>query len=186
MPRPHDAGSGPVERPAGGRTADGYQRRYNRRGWRGANDGRSEAQVFLFATVLPLVGDGDAVDAIFGPVEWTDPSRQSQGVALASTKITEHGPPPGKDQRSPERVLRGLMSVGGDGPYPFDRRVVVSGKEGVLGGDTIALTTGPGAEGTSTVATPLATPGHGFAFAVEATLITGDVRLLKFDSPNRA
>ncbi len=138
-----------------------------------------EAQFVLFATRLLPADGGEGT--VFGTVRWVDPSWESRGVDLTSTEVAEYGPP-GGDQESRERVLRGRMSDG-EGEYPFSLRVVVSEEEDELGGDTISLVVGARAGGTPAAGDEAA---GDLDYEVEATVSAGGVRLLSFDEANTA
>lgn len=69
------------------------------------------------------------------------------------------------------RVIRGLMSVNGEGDYPF----VVQAIDGEFTGETVDSVTirvGDAAEGAS---------GSGFSYTAEGSLVSGDIQLLNFE-----
>jgi hypothetical protein len=141
-----------------------------------AETAEGEAQFSLFASRLELTDEPTPL--IFGRVQWVDPNWRSRGLALVSTTVTAYGPVPDDENA---RELRGTMTANGEGSYPFVLRAIDGGGPGE-GQDRVILTVGPDAvAGTPSAATPT----DDFAYSAEATVVGGDLQLLRFDRPNQ-
>ena len=129
-----------------------------------------EAIFSLFASRL-IVVEGEQ-EIVSGSVRWVElPS----GLALASTEITAYENVP--DERGEARRIEGLMSVNGEGAYPFTLDVVDIGPPGT-GQDLVSLVVGSEPQAQSE-----ATPSAGFLFSYEAAgvVTAGDVQDLDVD-----
>lgn len=122
----------------------------------------------LMATnIAPSDADGTEPLTV-GQVKWWAPDTDGQPVVMESTVIEEYGPMPDNESG---RVIRGQMTVDGEGEYPF----VVQAIDGEFTDETVDSVTiqvGDAVEGIS---------GTGFSYSAEGPLESGDIQLLTFE-----
>ena len=132
----------------------------------------AEASFSVFAS--RLIVDGEEPGAVAGHVRWVD---ATSGLAMTSVEIVGYEdmetPPGGAEARR----LVGIMSVGGEGEYPFTLDLVDGGDPG-SGLDSVSLTVGDGAL-TGEEGTPAA--GLGFSYEAAGPVVAGDVETVEFE-----
>jgi hypothetical protein len=111
---------------------------------------------------------------VAGNVLWLD---GAAGVSLRSTTITEYLVPQVQPEQGALRQIIGMMSVEGEGEFPFELEIVDVGLPGSET-DTVDLRVGDGAR-MSDNATP--TSGLGFSYMATGTVVTGDIQELDLE-----
>jgi hypothetical protein len=129
---------------------------------------QGEANFSLFVSRLIF---SDESEVVVGSVIWVD---GAAGVSLRSTTITEYIVPRVEPEQGVLREIIGLMSVAGEGDYPFDMEIIDADLPGSAT-DTVVLKVGDGAR-TSENATPAS--GLGYSYMATGTVITGDIQEL--------
>jgi microcompartment protein CcmK/EutM len=132
---------------------------------------QGEANFSLFVSRMIFAEDEMVV---LGSVLWTDDTRE---LTLRSTAITEYIVPEVQPEQGVLRQIIGMMSVDGEGEFPFDMEIVDADLPGA-GTDTIVLIVGDGAR-TSENATPAS--GVGFSYMATGTVVTGDIQELDLE-----
>ncbi len=127
---------------------------------------RTEAgdiNLVLFATQLA----DDAAQEAAGFVRWLDPNAEG-GLTLESVGPIAYTWPEGEEHL---RNVTGIMAVNGQDQQPFQLEVFDAGP-GLIGQDTVRLTVGDGASGSS-----------GFTYEAAGTIVGGDLQLLSSVAP---
>jgi hypothetical protein len=132
---------------------------------------QGEANFSLFVSRLIFSDDSEVV---VGSVIWVDDAAE---LTLASTTITEYIVPEVEPEQGVLRQIIGMMSVDGEGEFPFDMEIVDADLPGA-GTDTVVLNVGDGAR-TSENATPAS--GVGFSYMANGTVVTGDIQELDLE-----
>ena len=131
-----------------------------------------EAQFSFFAS--RLIFEEENQEVIVGSVLWVD---TPLGFTMRSTAITAYIVPEEQPDQGETRQIVGLMSVNGEGEYPFELVVTDVDLPGT-GLDTVNLMVGDGAR-TAENATPVV--GLGFSYAVAGPVVVGDIQELDID-----
>jgi hypothetical protein len=128
--------------------------------------GEGEANFSLFASRM-IVAEG-LPEVFVGSIVWVD---DQAGLRLKSTAISAYAASQDQPEQGQSRQILGMMSVDGDGEYPFALVATDAGLPGD-GPDSVSLTVGDGAltEG----ATPAT--GYGFRYMVSGELVSGDIQ----------
>ncbi|MBW3634681.1 MAG: hypothetical protein KY456_16810 [Chloroflexi bacterium] len=134
--------------------------------------GESEAHFSLFASRLSVEGENQEV--VVGSVLWVD---VSTGLTMSSTSITGYSVPEVQPDQGESREIVGIMSVNGEGEYPFELEVIDADLPG-SGLDSVSLTVGDRARAGAS-ATPAS--GFGFNYSAEGTVVSGDIQEVHLD-----
>lgn len=124
-----------------------------------------EAHFALFATQVTL---DQGPPLVIGQVSWLATNPDGSSITLSSIFVDEYGWTDGTDGG---RWARGLMSVNGEGAYPFHIMAIDGGPPGA-GSDTVRLAVGGAVEGE--------TPSD-FSYEAEGRLTSGGLQILAFD-----
>jgi hypothetical protein len=127
-----------------------------------------DAHLSLMATNITSDDPEATAPLTVGQVHWWAPVDGGAPILLESTVVEEYGPMPDNDSG---RVIRGLISVNGEGEYPFVVRAIDGGLTGEAV-DYVEIQVGDAVEGTS---------GTGFTYAAEGPLTSGDVHLIAIE-----
>jgi hypothetical protein len=130
-----------------------------------------EANFSLFASRM-IVAEGSP-EVFAGSVIWVDDQAE---LVLRSTAITAYIVPEDQPEQGRSRQILGLMSVNGEGEYPFELVATDVDMPGA-GQDSVSLTVGDGA-----LAAEGATPadGYGFNYLATGPLVSGDIQEIGF------
>ena len=139
--------------------------------------GESAAHFSFFASRLSFEGENQEVVA--GSVLWVD---ESTGLTMSSTSITGYIVPEIQPDQGVSRQILGVMSVNGEGEYPFELEVIDVDMPG-SGLDSVVLTVGDGARAGGS-----ATPASGLGFTYEAagSVVSGDIQEVHLDIERHA
>jgi hypothetical protein len=130
-----------------------------------------EANFSLFASRM-TVAEGSP-EVFVGSVIWVDDRAE---LTLRSTAITAYIVPEDQPEQGRSRQILGLMSVNGEGEYPFALVATDVDIPGA-GQDSVSLTVGDGSL-TGEGASPAA--GYGFDYMATGSLTSGDIQEIGF------
>lgn len=122
------------------------------------------ASFSVYALQVPYPTD-EYLPADTGGIHWTATSDDGATTTFASVLVDDYGWD-GEGDASP-RWIRGLMSVNGEGEYPFVLRLLDGGLPG-SGEDTAELVVGSAIEGSDS---------QGFGYHASGPLTYGDVQI---------
>jgi hypothetical protein len=132
----------------------------------------AEASFSVFAS--RLIVDEAEPGVVLGRVRWAD---ATAGLIMSSVEIQAYddvGTPPGGGEA---RRLAGIMSVSGEGEFPFTLDLVAGGDPG-SGLDSLSLIVGDGAV-TGEDGTPAS--GLGFSYEAAGAVVSGDIETVEFE-----
>ena len=130
------------------------------------------AHFSLFASRFNF--DGQDQEVIVGSVVWMD---EATGSTLRSKSITDYIVPENQPAQGVSRQIVGIMSLDGEGDYPFELEVI-DAQAPVPGRDSVSLKVGDVARGAGG-ATP--TAGSGFSYTAAGPVSAGDIQELEID-----
>lgn len=144
------------------------------RGMAGGGLARFEEGEATFSFFASRMIFAEGVPEVFvGSVIWVD---DQAGLTLKSIAITAYIVPQEQPEQGQSRQVLGIMSVNGEGEYPFQLVVTDADLPGA-GLDSVTLTVGDGA-----LAGEGATPatGYGFNYVATGSLVSGDIQEIGF------
>ena len=130
---------------------------------------QGEANFSILASRMTFAEEDPEV--VVGRVLWVD---DQAGHTLRSSMITDYDVSEVQPEQGRSRQVLGIMSVNGEGEYPFELEVeVIDANLPGSGEDRAILKVGDGAR-TSENATPAS--GLGFIYMAAGTIVTGDIQ----------
>ena len=128
---------------------------------------QGEANFSILASRMTFAEEDPEV--VVGRVLWVD---DQAGHTLRSSMITDYDVSEVQPEQGRSRQVLGIMSVNGEGEYPFELVVIDANLPG-SGEDRAILKVGDGAR-TGENATPAS--GLGFSYMAAGTIVTGDIQ----------